>query len=121
MKQNVKYIGWIFASAGLILANGCASHKAITTSPASCVLVPDTASMACLDVQFHIPDHYFSKRSRLVISPQLVVGDTVLDEFAPLVLDAPIYSKKKHRKEVLHGYQDPYAAQAIKVWSMYRD
>ena len=115
MKQNVKYIGWIFASAGLILANGCVSHKAITTSPASCVLVPDTASMACLDVQFHIPDHYFSKRSRLVISPQLVVGDTVLDEFAPLVLDAPIYSKKKHRKEVLHGYQDPYAAQAIKV------
>lgn len=55
------------------------------------------------------------KRSRLVISPQLIVEDSVLDEYEPLVLDAPIYSKKKHRKEVLHGYEDPYARQAVKI------
>ena len=40
---------------------------------------------------------------------------SVLDEYEPLVLDAPIYSKKKHRKEVLHGYEDPYARQAVKI------
>ncbi|HJE39865.1 MAG TPA: hypothetical protein K8V47_08935 [Candidatus Amulumruptor caecigallinarius] len=113
MKHNIKYITRIIASAGLVIAYGCTSHKSVTVSPSPCVIVPDSANMARLDVQFHVPGNYLSKRSRLVITPQLVVGDSVLDEYVPLVLDAPIYHKKKHRKEVLHGYSDPYADQAV--------
>ena len=97
---------------------GCATQKdvkSVTVEPALHTLTPDSANMAQMQVIFNVPGKYFSKRSRLVISPQLVVEDSVLNEYEPIVLDAPIYSKKKHRREVLHGYEDPYARQAFKI------
>lgn len=68
--------------------------KSVTVEPALSTLTPDSANMAQVQVTFNVPGKYFSKRSRLVISPQLIVEDSVLDEYEPLVLDAPIYSKK---------------------------
>ena len=116
MKRNIIYPVLLATSVGIFA--GCATQKnakSVTVEPALSTLTPDSANMAQMQVTFNVPGKYFSKRSRLVISPQLVVEDSVLDEYEPLVLDAPIYSKKKHRKEVLHGYEDPYARQAVKI------
>ena len=116
MKRNFINPVLLITSVGIFM--GCAAQKDIkhvTVEPAALTLTPDSADMAKMQVTFNVPGKYFSKRSRLVISPQLVVGDSVLGGGEPLVLDAPIYSKKKHRKEVLHGYEDPYARQAVKI------
>ena len=116
MKRNIIYPVLLATSVGIF--TGCATQKdvkSVTVEPALHTLTPDSANMAQMQVIFNVPGKYFSKRSRLVISPQLVVEDSVLNEYEPIVLDAPIYSKKKHRREVLHGYEDPYARQAFKI------
>ena len=59
-------------------------------------------------VAFRIPAHYLSKRSRLVIKPLLLVGDSVVGEYQPLALYTPIYTKKAERQRVLDHYTDPY-------------
>lgn len=68
-----------------------------------------------MDMLFHVPENYFSRRSRLIITPQLVVEDTVKEEYMPLVLDAPIYNKKINRKKVLDQYIDPLEERAVKA------
>lgn len=68
-----------------------------------------------MDVTFNVPDKYFNVRSRLVITPQLMSADSVLGKFTPIVLDAPVYAKKKKRIEVLEQYADPYAEEAVAV------
>ena len=117
MKSKIQYITLLAASAGLLA--GCASQRqagsGIRVTPAACVLVPEDGRNADMDVVFHVPENYFTKRSRLVIVPQLVVGDTVKDEYLPLVVDAPIYSKKLKRREVLENYTDTLAAGIRKV------
>lgn len=116
MKQTIHFLLMASASAGLLLTTGCSkSGKTITTTPAPYVLTPQTDSTAHLNMTFHVPGHYFSKRSRLVITPQLVSEDTVVSTYTPVVLDAPVYNKKKIRREVLEGYTDPYAGQAVKI------
>lgn len=114
MKSNIPYYILLLSAVGLLA--GCASsHKAITAIPSPCVVTPDSANMVNVDVWFNVPDHYFSKRSRLFITPSLFVGDTAINEYEPIVLDAPIYGKKAHRKEVLHRYVDPYGEVATRV------
>ena len=117
MKSKIQYITLLAASAGLLA--GCASQRqagsGIRVTPEACVLVPEDGRNADMDVVFHVPENYFTKRSRLVIVPQLVVGDTVKDEYLPLVVDAPIYSKKLKRREVLENYTDTLAAGIRKV------
>ena len=115
MKQNIYIYGLaLLSSAGLLI--GCNSpKKAITSNPTPYTVTPDSAGIVNLDINFNVPDHYLSKRSRLFITPTLVTGDSLIDEYTPIVLDASIYRKKTHRKEVLHGYVDPYAAQARKA------
>jgi len=71
--------------------------------------------MVNVDVMFNVPGHYLSERSRLFITPTLLVGDSAVDEYEPIVLDAPIYGKKTHRKAVLEGYADPYGDVAQRV------
>mgnify|MGYP000283914229 FL=1 len=109
MKKNIQCVTLLSVSLGLLA--GCASRqqegKNITVTPTPCVLAPDSANQVQMNLQFHVPEKYFSKRSRLVITPQLVVEDTVRDEYLPLVVDAPIYGKKKKRMEKLNGYADP--------------
>lgn len=112
MKHHIKPFVLVSVSAGmLLLTTGCATHnenKNITISPAPCVVTPDSANQARLDVAFRIPAHYLSKRSRLVIKPLLLVGDSVVGEYQPLALYTPIYTKKAERQRVLDHYTDPY-------------
>lgn len=118
MKQNIRYISRISGFVGLVLLTGCASNKdakRITTSPTPYVLTTDSENKAQLEMSFHVPGNYFSKRSRIVITPQLLVGDSVVDEYMPLVVNAPIYEKKINRRRVLEGYQDPYSGIAVKA------
>lgn len=97
MKRNIQCIT-LLSALGLLA--GCAvsrqDGKTVTVTPSPCVLTPDSANQIQMDMRFHIPRDYFSKRSRLVITPQLLVNDSVRDEYVPLVLDAPIYNKKKN-------------------------
>lgn len=117
MKLNIRYITLLAASAGLLA--GCASQrqagKSITATPTPYVLTPEDGRNADMDVVFHVPEDYFTKRSRLVIVPQLMVGDTVKEEYFPLVVDAPIYQKKLKRREVLENYTDTLAAGIRKI------
>ena len=117
MKQSIRYITLLAASAGLLA--GCASQreagKRITATPAPYVLTPEDGRNADMDVVFHVPENYFTKRSRLVITPQLMVGDTVKEEYFPLVVDAPIYEKKLKRREVLEDYTDTLSGGIRKI------
>ena len=117
MKRNIQYITLLTASLGLLA--GCASNrqaaKTVTATPSPCVLTPDSANQVRMDMLFHVPENYFSRRSRLIITPQLVVEDTVKEEYMPLVLDAPIYNKKINRKKVLDQYIDPLEERAVKA------
>lgn len=111
-RKNLISLITLTASAGLLA--GCAAHRdtagrAITATPAETVLTPDSANRIDMDLTFHVPAQSLARRARLIITPQLVSGDTVRDEYMPLVVDAEIYTKKTRRKEVLEGYADPYA------------
>lgn len=122
MKRKIQYITLLSASMGLLA--GCAASrqegKTISVSPSLCVLTPDSANQVRMDMRFQVPGNYFSRRSRLVITPQLLVNDSVRDEYPPLVLDAPIYQKKRERMEELEGYVDPYARQARRAGKVSR-
>lgn len=116
MKQKIQYIPLIATALGLL--TGCAasrglSGKAVTATPAPYVLTPDSTHHTDLNMTFHIPEHYLSRRSRLVILPQLVRNDTVYDEYTPLVVDAPVYTQKTNRKKVLDNYTDPYEEKVL--------
>ena len=96
---------------------GCAvSDKArkVTVSPVK-TLTPDSASAVDVDVTINVPAHAFTKRSRLIVVPQLVSNDTVVAECRAMVLDAPIYSKKMERRVKLDGYTDTLAAHSYKA------
>lgn len=94
---------------------GMERGKQITFTPDSLVLVPDASNKLALNVKVNVPKHYFSKRSRLFILPVLTDSDSIVARYNPLVLDAPIYTKKMERKKVLSHAKDPYAAVAQKV------
>lgn len=116
MKRNMQHITLFSVALGLL--TGCAaSHRAgrsVTATPAPHVLTPDSTDRARVDMVFHIPGNYFSKRGRLVILPRLVVGDTVKAEFDPLVVHAPVYEKKMARRRVLENYADPREGRVLK-------
>lgn len=114
MKINKKHLILPVLATGMLVSCGT-SNKSITSTPSPCVITPDSAGVANLDVAFNIPAKYISGRSRLFITPVLVAGDSLVDQYDPVVLDASIYRKKVHRKEVLHGYVDPWADRVIKA------
>lgn len=114
MKNSGILLSIMMCTACVWLLGGCASGKSsgkqILVTPETYVLTPDTNRNLCMDVTFHVPSRYFSKRSRLIIVPQLLVNEKVSEELTPLVVDAPIYEKKLWRKKVAQNYQDPYEA-----------
>lgn len=114
MKNSGILLSIMMCTACVWLLGGCASGKSsgkqIQVTPETYVLTPDTNRNLCMDVTFHVPSRYFSKRSRLIIVPQLLVNEKVSEELTPLVVDAPIYEKKLWRKKVAQNYQDPYEA-----------
>lgn len=117
MKRIIRYT--LLLSASLCLFWGCAAgrqgRETVSVTPSPYILAQDSTGCVRLDMFFHIPGKYFSRRSRLVITPQLVVGDTVRDVYAPLVVNAPIYSKKEERREKLSGSMEQYSNNSINV------
>lgn len=94
-----------------MLLAGCATVKTdrqVYVSPVR-TLTPDSTSSVQVDVTVHVPEKAFSRRSRLIVVPQLMQHDRMLAELTPVVLDAPIYQKKMERRKELEDYHDPYA------------
>lgn len=114
MKKYILLYMVVWPAVAFVL-EGCVSGKKameqISVAQDSCVLTPDTAGNVLLETAFRIPPHYISKRSRLVIVPQVLVNGMVQKELPPLVVDAPIFEKKMIRRKVLDNYRDPYETQ----------
>ena len=121
MKLKIAYLA--IAGIGLALLtvmSSCSkqnivSDKKITCTPDSFMLLPDSSNQAALNLQVHIPKHYFSKRSRLFVIPVLTDSDSIVAKYKPIVLDAPIYRRKMERKWILDSIADPYDSIAQRV------
>lgn len=97
---------------------GCASQKMgdkVRVTPSDQVLMPDSTHAVQLDMTVEVPQKTLGKRSRLIIVPQLLAGDSLVAECTPMVLDAPIYGKKMHRRVILEDYVDSLASYARPV------
>lgn len=97
---------------------GCASQKMgdkVRVTPSDQMLMPDSTHAVQLDMTVEVPRKNLGKRSRLIIVPQLLVGDSLVAECTPMVLDAPIYGKKMHRRVLLEDYVDSLASYARPV------
>lgn len=115
--RKIRYTRFFTAMALPLLVAGCGTYRHgsnVTVSPIS-NLVPDSASAVHVDVDFNIPGNEFTRRSRLVIIPQLLQHDSLVRECRAVVLDAPIYAKKQERRKVLSGYTDSFEQYARKV------
>ena len=115
MNHSLTYAALLAAS--LATLSGCVSRKAVRqgvqVTPKPVAVFPDSANQLRLDVEFHVPERYFSRRNRLVITPQFIAGNGTAD-FAPLVVDAPAYTKKQMRRQALEGYTDSLTAGAFR-------
>lgn len=114
MNKQYQFLSCIMLSLlSLSVLVGCSSAKrmakSISVNPEQLVLAPDSTGTVEMDISFHIPRKYISSRSRLFITPQLIVDDSLCTEFLPLIVDAPIYKKKLKRQAILEQYQDPYS------------
>lgn len=103
-----------------LLTAGCTSVRhtgeRVRVTPSASWLTADAETgEAVVKTVFHVPADYLGKRDRLVITPCLWVNDTLLTEYVPLVLDAPIYRKKNERRIRLGGYEDPYASWTVRM------
>ena len=112
MKSRYTYCYILLAGLVPFALGGCSSGKQISVSPSDVVLMPDASRTVDLDVTLNVPRKAFSRRSRLIVVPQLLSGDKALVECTPVVLDAPVYRKKMKRREDLSGYQDPMGGKA---------
>lgn len=91
-------------------------EKRITTIPQYVMaLMPDSANKISIDMEFCIPNGILNKRSRLIILPYLLKGDSAIMELKTIVADAPVYVKKTERKKILDGYTDPYQDIATRI------
>lgn len=96
---------------------GCVSSqmdRKVSVSPVES-LTPDSTGTVDVDVTLHIPEKAFSRRSRLVVVPQLMQDDSTCFECRALVLDAPIYRKKMERRVKLESYVDTFSEVATGV------
>ena len=115
--KNTTVLFALLATGAMVLG-GCATHrggKHISVEPGVQMLMLDSAREADLDVTFNVPARYFSKRSRLYISPALYSGDSLVRKYEEVVLDAPVFVKKAERAAVLEGEEDPLAGKAKEV------
>lgn len=115
--MKFRYTQLLVASVLPLAFVGCAvsrTDKKVTVSPVE-TLTPDSTSMVNVDVTINVPKHAFSRRSRLIVVPQLMQQDSLIAECRPLVLDAPVFYKKMKREKDLSGYVDTLEAQARRV------
>ena len=109
--MRFKSVSILYPAFFSMLLAGCATVKTdrqVYVSPVR-TLTPDSTSSVQVDVTVHVPEKAFSRRSRLIVVPQLMQHDRMLAELTPVVLDAPIYQKKMERRKELEDYHDPYA------------
>lgn len=116
----MKHIGiyLIGAAISLLALAGCGTTgtgKQIYVSPSAAVVTPDSMNQVNVDAEILVPGKAFTKRSRLIILPQVLKKDTLLAEGTPIVLDAPLFSKKNERRIQLDGYRDSLAGVSQKV------
>lgn len=116
----MKHIGiyLIGAAISLLALAGCGTTgtgKQIYVSPSAAVVTPDSMNQVNVDAEILVPGKAFTKRSRLIILPQVLNKDTLLAEGTPIVLDAPVFSKKNERRILLDGYRDSLAGVSQKV------
>lgn len=102
--------------AAALVVGGCASTRnaggaQVAVTPAPYIVMPDSAGNVAVDVALEIPDHYFGRRSRLLIMPAIVKDTVIVAEMDSVAVDAPIYAKKLYRKEVLEDYEDTFTGQ----------
>ena len=102
--------------AAALVVGGCASTRnaggaQVAVTPAPYIVMPDSAGNVAVDVALEIPDHYFGRRSRLLIMPAIVKDTVIVTEMDSVAVDAPIYAKKLYRKEVLEDYEDTFTGQ----------
>ena len=116
-KQKTYWMASVWGGLLVLGLSGCATrHEGqITLRPDAVAVYPDADRQVELDLSFRVPADYFTKRSRLFLTPWLAVGDSMVQAYEPLVLDAAIYRKKVERLAVLEDYNDPYAEQAVPV------
>lgn len=116
MKKHIstKHAVPALAAACAMMLAGCATRGADTVSiePQAQTLLPDNESKVTVESTIKVPGDYVSRRSRLIITPQLLADGKLVEELDPIVLDAPIFSRKMKRRNVLEGYADPYSSQA---------
>lgn len=109
--RNKGYV-LIILLINILITVSCVSKKqikdAVSAFPVKQILIPDTSGVINMDLTFDIPEHYISKRSRLIIVPQLFVDDSMMTEFTPIIVDAPVYKKKLDRRKVLDNYVDSF-------------
>lgn len=76
------------ALSALVLA-GCAStgDNTVKVMPGVQKLMPDGNNQVTVKSTICVPAGYLSSRSRLIITPQLVAGDTIVEELDPIVVD----------------------------------
>lgn len=116
----MKHIGiyLIGAAISLLALAGCGTTgtgKQIYVSPSAAVVTLDSMNQVNVDAEILVPGKAFTKRSRLIILPQVLKKDTLLAEGTPIVLDAPVFSKKNERRILLDGYRDSLAGVSQKV------
>ena len=118
-KQYQLPICLVFVLLSLTFFASCSSsrkmEKSISMDSGQAVLTADSTGTISLDVTFKVPRKYISRRNRLFITPQLLVDGSLYCEFAPLIVDAPVYTKKLKRRAILDKFQDPYDGQLQKV------
>lgn len=114
---TTKYLSVLCGAVLSCMAIGCASQRSgrsISVSPIR-TLTPDSLSQVNVDVTITVPKRALSSRSRLIVRPRLLQGDSIVSECLPMVLDAPIYVQKTKRREKLEGYVDSLADFADRV------
>lgn len=107
---------WAACLAAVAVAGGCASRKQaarVDVLPAGTILAVDSARRADVCASFRVPPRYVGKRARLFITPVVATADSTYGGYPPVVLDAPIYAKKKERAAVLRGETDTVGAFAL--------
>lgn len=88
----------------ILLLSSCTAHRQLqhgaVTAEGSTVHA-DVMGRAHIQALVHVPAHVPGKRARLFVVPQLLAADSMVAEYAPLLVDRSIYARKQHRKVVL--------------------
>lgn len=115
MNINIKYATMVLGA--MLLSAGCATTReqaAIRVEPVN-TLLPDKEGFVQVDANFIVPAEALHRRSRIIILPQWMNNGQVYAEYRPVVLDAPIYTRKLKRREKLSDYRDTLKEQSQQI------